>query len=409
MTAILLNSFPKPVGFGTAYNNEKQSWNTIPTGFFGFAFGKNEYEAAFENGLRQLFLSFIMHDRVLLRYDDFVRCIDVLGAENIASLMQEDILSVIYDCHDFAFLERNGELKLEILTKILPLRDLDEGYTNIKCKNSNVQSQLRELVDSKKILVNGDNSPDKNPEAKELIDEIERDFSSKKLRDSLGLREDTPSLVEKSMQLRVCEVAQGFILQRKSDSESVIQDAISEAYLRHKVIGNSNSEIKTDGFEYLLREKGVPDLYDLFKRKILSIEDIIKIRESGQAAIFRKWLESNEFDKEKMVSSLLRKKKKSLSSTVVRFLYPTIIGLFNAPLGVAASAIDSFFLGKLLTNWTPEVYLDKKIGSYIEKKQKIYTESRLLELRKRHGLRGPFEDCYCGSGKAFSKCHGQIW
>ena len=79
---------------------------------------------------------------------------------------------------------------------------------------------------------------------------------------------------------------------------------------------------------------------------------------------------ANDFDKEKLVSAVLKKKTKSIKASAVRFLYPTIIGLFNAPLGITASAIDSFFIPKLLDNWSPEVYLDEKIASFIEKKQK---------------------------------------
>tara|TARA_R110000796_G_scaffold248427_2_gene375193 strand:+ start:1678 stop:2895 length:1218 start_codon:yes stop_codon:yes gene_type:complete len=405
LSNVLINSFPKALGSFSIYSNDKQSFEEIPKGFSGFAFSKMEYDAALDNSLKQLFLGLLMHDKVILRYDDFVRCIELLGSRNIMTLMKEDALTVLYDLRDFAFLEKDGGLKLSVLGKLKPIRDIFDGYTNIKCQSSKEQSKLRQLVDSKKILI--DQDAEYSDEEK-IISEITRDFNSKELRTALGVVDNTPNLVEKSIKLRVCEVAQGFVLQSKCNAESIIQDSISESYLRQKIILNSNSVTKTEGFEYLLQKKGIPDLFYLFKRNILSVDDVIKIRDSGQASIFRKWLKSNDFDKEKLVSAVLKKKTKSIKASAVRFLYPTIIGLFNAPLGITASAIDSFFIPKLLDNWSPEVYLDEKIASFIEKKQKKHIELRQLELFKKHGLKEPFDDCYCGSGRSFSKCHGEI-
>ena len=59
--------------------------------------------------------------------------------------------------------------------------------------------------------------------------------------------------------------------------------------------------------EYLLQKKGIPDLFYLFKRNILSVDDVIKIRDSGQASIFRKWLKSNDFDTIKNIENVSRK------------------------------------------------------------------------------------------------------
>lgn len=75
MSNVLINSFPKALGSFSIYSNDKQSFEEIPKGFSGFAFSKMEYDAALDNSLKQLFLGLLMHDKVILRYDDFVRCI----------------------------------------------------------------------------------------------------------------------------------------------------------------------------------------------------------------------------------------------------------------------------------------------------------------------------------------------
>lgn len=92
---------------------------------------------------------------------------------------------------------------------------------------------------------------------------------------------------------------------------------------------------------------------------------------------------------------------------IMKWVVPTIIGVLNTPLGIVSSAIENFFISKILEGWNPNLFLDdilsKKLNA-LEKKFDLEQERRIIVDRFKGIQRNDL--CPCQSGKKFKKCHG---
>lgn len=161
----------------------------------------------------------------------------------------------------------------------------------------------------------------------------------------------------------------------------------------------------------VLHKKGFPDLGELFYNHVIDLEDILKLRNSLQGTLFRYWAMKDSYDEAEMQKDIMNSVHTVLGSKIssaIRFAACSAIGVFSAVPGIAASAIDSFILNRILQGWHPNFFLDDKVKDRIDKciaeKEKDAQKALLRERFKGVGRNDP---CPCGSGKKFKRCHGK--
>lgn len=88
-----------------------------------------------------------------IRHEDYLLCIKLLGHENVIKLLESGALKVIFDSVDFTFVQGVGRGKLQGMTRLAPLRDIVEGFSNIQHDNPVIQSRLRYLTDENHIIL----------------------------------------------------------------------------------------------------------------------------------------------------------------------------------------------------------------------------------------------------------------
>jgi hypothetical protein len=163
-------------------------------------------------------------------------------------------------------------------------------------------------------------------------------------------------------------------------------------------------------FKKILEIKSIPDLAGLYKKKILSIDEIINIRNKKDATYFRKWYNEkggNELDVMADLTASLPQSNRILNH--LRFILPELIGFANNIIGLAVEIADNYFLDKFINKaWHPNFFLDNTLGSLIDKEiRKRQQGEKSSEIKMRFGSIGRNDKCPCGSGRKFKKCHGK--
>lgn len=161
----------------------------------------------------------------------------------------------------------------------------------------------------------------------------------------------------------------------------------------------------------ILHKKGFLDLGELFYNQVIDLEDILKLRNSLQGKLFRYWAMNDEYDESQMQMDIMNSVHTVLGSKLsgaIRFVACSALGLVSSIPGIAASAIDSFILNKILNGWHPNFFLDDKVKERIDKciQEKEDDAKKALLLERFKGV-GRNEPCPCGSGKKFKQCHGK--
>lgn len=161
----------------------------------------------------------------------------------------------------------------------------------------------------------------------------------------------------------------------------------------------------------ILHKKGFLDLGELFYNQVIDLEDILKLRNSLHGKLFRYWAMNDEYDETQMQMDIMNSVHTVLGSKLsgaIRFVACSALGLVSSIPGIAASAIDSFILNKILNGWHPNFFLDDKVKERIDKciQEKEDDAKKALLLERFKGV-GRNEPCPCGSGKKFKQCHGK--
>lgn len=414
MTSVLINNFPSKFAILNNYDESKREWSNTPSNLqVGYEMYNNVHAAKL-NALKKFFLSLLLYDVVYLKYSDYRTIIDTIGFSDTITLLKSGAIKVIFDCHDFSFITNNTSYSISYCVQIAPLRDLYEGFSTFKHNKKALQSQLRYLTDKNKILL-----PTLSNEieidssyAEQTIEEVNRDLESKTLCSTMGYTQNNASQLKLSDHLhsmRLCNLVSGFAIQSRLKIDSIVQDAISEKYIKNKLLLSGVITDPTRCFEWLLDKKGIPDLYDLYKKKVFTISDIMRVRDKAHSIAFRQWVYSHDYNEDEVIRALLSNKTSSSISKLARFIYPNVLGLISPIAGLAASGFDSFLLDKIVKSWEPNLFLDNTLSAEIDNKLKRYKKSEEKQvLMEKYGDIGRNEVCFCGSGKKFKRCHGNM-
>jgi len=89
-------------------------------------------------------------------------------------------------------------------------------------------------------------------------------------------------------------------------------------------------------FEEVLTAKGIPNLGELFNKKIINIDDILRLRNNIDGQLFRHWFYNQGYNKELLLETLLNGREQSVFASQVnkvRWLIPPAVGLVGGSPG----------------------------------------------------------------------------
>lgn len=222
-----------------------------------------------------------------------------------------------------------------------------------------------------------------------------------------GLLVNTPKII------RFVELNKSCVLGAMLDINSIHSDSEISRMLQTKTLAALAGSAK-DGLAALQTiesEKGMPDLAELFLQQRVTLDTILRIRNSIQNKLFRYWCSTDRYEEDLMRKDIMNSAAGVMASGLgnsLRFLACTAVGLAGFLPGTLFSALDSFVLDKVLKGWHPNLFLDNKLGKMLN--QCVATRDE--EIRKER-VRQQFKDvqrndpCPCGSGKKFKHCHGK--
>lgn len=403
MTSILIANSPSQNAriFG------KSAQNDVIEVLYGYH-TKEDLKQQENSVLSAIFTSFLTHDTIYLKPQTLSLMINSIGVSEVSKLFDNKIFKVCFGLDDFV-------IKLNEDTPSLKLSQFQwsnmEGFekqtAKIKNSNSKDMNKLFQFIDNSSIT--------SDPETSKIIEsEIITDITSPKLNVKLGLNSESISNVNPLdfyRLLRVSDVAQGLVLQNKLNIGSIYQDGFSKQYINTKLGAFSsisgNDSIQT--FSNIMDLKGLPDLFKLYSKGIITIDDILRCRNTFNGGVFRKWFASEDYDENKVIQSLLNKTTSDKGiSKFIRFLYPNIAGIINPVLGAASAAVDSYIVSRVIDGWSPSLFLDDVLKTKVDDKVRIFESKKKKEqFVNRFGSVERNEPCPCQSGKKYKKCHGK--
>ena len=112
----------------------------------------------------------------------------------------------------------------------------------------------------------------------------------------------------------------------------------------------------------------MPNLSYLYIQNLISIDDIIELRNDINGIKFRQWIKSTDYNIIEIRKKLMEKIPDNLLSNFLRFCFVEGLGIFCGPWGIAASIVD--FLQSQYHNWSPQIYLDSILPKYLKELEK---------------------------------------
>ncbi|WP_404408407.1 hypothetical protein LG272_10505 [Pseudidiomarina marina] len=356
-----------------SWNEQRQEWMSDAKAFLGFYSSPSEFINGYNSAIRKLFLSLILHNTVYLRHQDYLDCIELIGGENMLDLLKDDAIRVVYDVHDYTFSNRdNDNWQLETMIRLAPLKDIYKDESSICHENKKIQGELRTLTERYRLFFDvnpKDGTTDKYSSL--IVREASMDVEQEAYALKFGFRPNAQFSLEKALNgLRICDVLTGYAMQKELGVETVIQDAFARDYIEQKILLTGQKDQSVECFETILSNKGVPDIYELLKGGIIDFQDVLKIRNSRQAELFRQWIKQKDYDEREVMIELLKPCRSNIQSRLVSFIVPTSLGLINPALGVIAAAGESFLLNMIADHWNPKLFLDESLASFLNEKIK---------------------------------------
>ncbi|WP_218938686.1 YecA family protein [Oleiharenicola lentus] len=244
--------------------------------------------------------------------------------------------------------------------------------------------------------------------------EFEYDLNNGNVRSLLGLKSlNTSSILPEDVfkVLRVLEVNSHLILTRRLKAAAVNIEAGCRSVLKTKIPPSLSSQgtlSSIEVFQDILLGKSIPDLGTLYLSKIITMRDVLEIRDGLDGIMFRQWIASSHYDKDIVQKKLLEPRiKAGFSEKAVRWIVPSALKISDSLGGSLLSKTASFLLNSFLDDWHPSVFLDQQLADKVD--NKIAAHSAELERKRiieRFGKIPRNDPCPCGSGIKFKRCHG---
>ena len=165
--------------------------------------------------------------------------------------------------------------------------------------------------------------------------------------------------------LRVAEINMEIYMSTLSDDADLSTSDGAELLLKDKLIRAGVGSNYLDGFLSLLELNNIPDIGKATANDSISLLDIWKLRERRISKNFRKWLrkatnkDAREIEKLYVESLRNRALVDSLPLRAIRFAITSTASAAFPAIGLPVAVIDSFFVNKWLSGYSPRLFLDE--------------------------------------------------
>ncbi|MCU7929040.1 MAG: hypothetical protein KZQ97_21770 [Candidatus Thiodiazotropha sp. (ex Dulcina madagascariensis)] len=163
-------------------------------------------------------------------------------------------------------------------------------------------------------------------------------------------------VAEVNIEIELAAIASGADIFTSSKTEDILYSKLNRERLGHESI---------KGLTQLFELTNLPNIESVVANDKLHFSDVWLARSSKNAKSFRKWFRKATIedarDIEKAYVDSLNKipSVASLPTKTLRFVVTTAAGLVWPPAGLAAGAVDNFFLEKWLSGYNPRLFIDE--------------------------------------------------
>lgn len=165
--------------------------------------------------------------------------------------------------------------------------------------------------------------------------------------------------------LRIAEINMEIYMSTLSDDADLFTSDGAELLLKDKLIRAGIGSNYLGGFLSLLELNNIPDIGKAIANDSISLLDIWGLREKRISKNFRKWLgkatTKDARDIEKLYVESLGNKTlvNSLPLKAIRFAITSAVSASSPVIGLALGVVDSFFVNKWLSGYSPKLFLDE--------------------------------------------------
>lgn len=416
MSKILLNNYqPTPhVITGKPFKSKGDEISFV----VGFSIDKDQKKARLDI-ISDIISTLLICDKLFIPLYQVPLLLKALKEDDVFTLLRNDALVIINDrnLNPTIIIEDKLTYKASCLFLSEPddggkdtLQDIEEKWQKQNLLHKDLLDQIIVLLSKKMVIIDAKNI------GRMIENEIDYDLRNTNLTNRMSAtstsRENiNPNDIYKI--LRLLHINKGLAYASILGLDTVLIDSEIRPILNDKIapilLKNSSYDC-VNIFQNILSTKGLPDLGYIYDEGIISINDILALRQNIDGIIFRKWYESIDYNQHEAFKILLNKIRKPLQSIAikhVRWIYPKIIGLVNPIAGFATSYVESFVIDKFLKGWHPSFFLDNRLKAEIDNKIEHYEQHKFLEdIKIKFPNIGRNDICPCGSGKKFKKCCG---
>lgn len=337
--------------------------------------------------IRNLIVSIFIHDVTYIKTNDLFLLFKYFSVNRALELLMTDTIKIVDDNGlDISLLkDGNGKKFLSFNENcyMYPNNQKAEHFnssfeylefqTNKSPLPNEIKNTLLYLVEKKTIKFDIDEMIGK------IKKEMDYDLSKQEITDYLNLNpeklEDTKNEhIDGLFNLARDNQTLLYTAMLKTDN-LICESNFFENYrikIQNKVVSENNRSINS--YNYLANKFGVPDFTDLILNDVITLEQFLDLRTKKGASKFREWLNQLSFDKENAIEDLLNnisgKKNKNNIISTLRWAFTNAIGIVEPISGIVASTVDSFIIDKLISGWSPNLYLNENLKSEIEKNKR---------------------------------------
>lgn len=325
--------------------------------------------------LNSLISILLTHDKLLLRTDSIEEFIDCLGFKAFRLLYDREEL-IILDNWWFPAFMYNGD-------KIMFMNMHKKQYQDEVCKRLFKREGLEVSSYIKNVFKKECNNTDSD--IYDFWDHLAHDnmyddfVNNNLIRASLEINSDNPLIIKNEQDtlstVRLCLFERSLEWARQLSTDEIIFEEESKKYLVFKS-NCTDSQNVINNLNKILKAKGIPNLSLLYYNGVITIQDIIRVRDEIAFGKFTLWLKDNNYNYETLIEVLIQDKPRDnkIEKWIRWGLISAVPFLFSPALqptvGIGAGLIDQL-LPQFSSQKIPALYFDKILANQFNGK-KLY-------------------------------------
>lgn len=383
---------------------------------FIYGFQKFALEIRKKEITNDLLNAILLNEKVFINASDFYFLPRIFKNSELRTLFEKEILEIVYNplgCGYIAGIRTNLGFNIGAYESF-------EKYINHveeKLSDNSHNKQLNQVEND--IITRIETNPIKFEKAEleqKIIKEIKLDLKNKNVTRPRRIRTSNLNQVNYNDAidiLSICNSNRALVIGAELGVQNILLDSASKENLNNKfgptfyrkyIKGDKQIEV----FQEITELKGIPNLGELYIKGIITVDNLLKIRESLDGKVFRIWYESNDYNREETLKKIINSVDSKLQGRIAkhfRWVVPLVAGVVDPLGGVTTSYANSFIVDKVLTGYHPNLFLDKVFRKNVEAMNLEHRKKQTrIAVSKRKAKVKRNDNCPCGSGKKYKRC-----